>query len=235
MNFQKTYGCASLTPGVPRPYFETTSSPFMHCFPSVLLFLFPFSLLCLLCVLAQYRQEYASIFILAHLSTVSFPLFPSLFLVLRPFVPPDKDATAESKHLCSVGLYKCTFIFVILSLHTNAVHLHKLHGFVLSHFNHVNSLSRAVSLCRWVQIACPRLSIDWGTAFSKPLLSPYEVHASYIHHLSLLNQREEISLNLPPGPRSPQQNSQKSYFCFSISQNSTFPRGKLNCVLILYA
>ncbi|XP_030600336.1 2-(3-amino-3-carboxypropyl)histidine synthase subunit 1 isoform X2 [Archocentrus centrarchus] len=26
----------------------------------------------------------------------------------------------------------------------------------------------------WVQIACPRLSIDWGAAFSKPLLSPYE-------------------------------------------------------------
>ncbi|KAG9331963.1 hypothetical protein JZ751_016320 [Albula glossodonta] len=26
----------------------------------------------------------------------------------------------------------------------------------------------------WVQIACPRLSIDWGLAFSKPLLSPYE-------------------------------------------------------------
>ncbi|XP_037534175.1 2-(3-amino-3-carboxypropyl)histidine synthase subunit 1 [Nematolebias whitei] len=26
----------------------------------------------------------------------------------------------------------------------------------------------------WVQIACPRLSIDWGSAFSKPLLSPYE-------------------------------------------------------------
>nr|XP_020470521.1 2-(3-amino-3-carboxypropyl)histidine synthase subunit 1 [Monopterus albus] len=26
----------------------------------------------------------------------------------------------------------------------------------------------------WVQIACPRLSVDWGTAFSKPLLTPYE-------------------------------------------------------------
>ncbi|KAJ8256425.1 hypothetical protein COCON_G00185770 [Conger conger] len=26
----------------------------------------------------------------------------------------------------------------------------------------------------WVQVACPRLSIDWGPAFSKPLLSPYE-------------------------------------------------------------
>ena len=26
----------------------------------------------------------------------------------------------------------------------------------------------------WVQIGCPRLSIDWGYAFSKPLLTPYE-------------------------------------------------------------
>lgn len=27
----------------------------------------------------------------------------------------------------------------------------------------------------FVQIACPRLSIDWGSAFNKPLLSPYEL------------------------------------------------------------
>lgn len=26
----------------------------------------------------------------------------------------------------------------------------------------------------WVQIACPRLSIDWGFAFPRPLLTPYE-------------------------------------------------------------
>jgi len=26
----------------------------------------------------------------------------------------------------------------------------------------------------WVQVACPRLSIDWGLAFDKPLLTPYE-------------------------------------------------------------
>jgi 2-(3-amino-3-carboxypropyl)histidine synthase len=26
----------------------------------------------------------------------------------------------------------------------------------------------------WVQVACPRLSIDWGYAFPRPLLSPYE-------------------------------------------------------------
>ncbi|PNF27788.1 2-(3-amino-3-carboxypropyl)histidine synthase subunit 1 [Cryptotermes secundus] len=26
----------------------------------------------------------------------------------------------------------------------------------------------------WIQVACPRLSIDWGKAFDKPLLTPYE-------------------------------------------------------------
>ena len=30
----------------------------------------------------------------------------------------------------------------------------------------------------WVQIACPRLSIDWGYAFDKPLLTPYEVEVA---------------------------------------------------------
>jgi 2-(3-amino-3-carboxypropyl)histidine synthase len=27
----------------------------------------------------------------------------------------------------------------------------------------------------WIQIACPRLSIDWGDEFTKPTLNPYEV------------------------------------------------------------
>jgi 2-(3-amino-3-carboxypropyl)histidine synthase len=30
----------------------------------------------------------------------------------------------------------------------------------------------------WVQIACPRLSIDWGFAFKKPLLNPYEAEVA---------------------------------------------------------
>jgi len=30
----------------------------------------------------------------------------------------------------------------------------------------------------WVQIACPRLSIDWGLAFARPLLSPYEFNVA---------------------------------------------------------
>lgn len=29
----------------------------------------------------------------------------------------------------------------------------------------------------WVQIACPRLSIDWGEGFTLPTLNPYEVRA----------------------------------------------------------
>ena len=28
----------------------------------------------------------------------------------------------------------------------------------------------------WIQVACPRLSIDWGTEFDKPILTPYEAN-----------------------------------------------------------
>lgn len=34
------------------------------------------------------------------------------------------------------------------------------------------------TLDAFVQVACPRLSIDWGTAFTKPLLTPYEFSVS---------------------------------------------------------
>ena len=30
----------------------------------------------------------------------------------------------------------------------------------------------------WVQIACPRLSIDWGDAFHAPVLTPYEAEVA---------------------------------------------------------
>ena len=33
----------------------------------------------------------------------------------------------------------------------------------------------------WVQIACPRLSIDWGYAFPRPLLTPYEALVALGH------------------------------------------------------
>ncbi|BFZ59162.1 Diphthamide biosynthesis protein 1 [Saitoella coloradoensis] len=35
-------------------------------------------------------------------------------------------------------------------------------------------LAQFAGIEAWVQIACPRLSIDWGYAFEAPLLSPYE-------------------------------------------------------------
>uniref|UniRef100_A0A182PL67 2-(3-amino-3-carboxypropyl)histidine synthase subunit 1 n=1 Tax=Anopheles epiroticus TaxID=199890 RepID=A0A182PL67_9DIPT len=36
-------------------------------------------------------------------------------------------------------------------------------------------LARIENIDAFVQVACPRLSIDWGTAFPKPLLTPYEL------------------------------------------------------------
>ncbi|CAG8595898.1 4258_t:CDS:2 [Diversispora eburnea] len=37
-----------------------------------------------------------------------------------------------------------------------------------------DKLNQFQDIDAWIQIACPRLSIDWGYAFSKPLLTPYE-------------------------------------------------------------
>lgn len=42
-----------------------------------------------------------------------------------------------------------------------------------------------VSFFSWVQVACPRLSIDWGYAFPKPLLSPYEVRNLLFHPIKI--------------------------------------------------
>jgi 2-(3-amino-3-carboxypropyl)histidine synthase len=36
----------------------------------------------------------------------------------------------------------------------------------------------------FVQIACPRLSIDWGTVFKKPLLNSYEFFSWVRGHFS---------------------------------------------------
>ena len=39
-------------------------------------------------------------------------------------------------------------------------------------------LSLLPQLDAWVQIACPRLSVDWGHHFALPVLSPYELHVA---------------------------------------------------------
>ena len=46
-------------------------------------------------------------------------------------------------------------------------------------FPHKLSLFKKIDA--WVQVACPRLSIDWGTAFKKPLLTPYELAVAMKH------------------------------------------------------
>ena len=52
----------------------------------------------------------------------------------------------------------------------------------------------------WIQIACPRLSIDWGEGFHKPTLTPYEVCASScipyagVHNQALIKSTIAISL-----------------------------------------
>ena len=35
-------------------------------------------------------------------------------------------------------------------------------------------LAQFTDIDAWIQVACPRLSIDWGYAFPQPLLTPYE-------------------------------------------------------------
>ena len=40
-------------------------------------------------------------------------------------------------------------------------------------------LARFKQVGAWVQIACPRLSIDWGHFYEKPLLSTYEAFAMF--------------------------------------------------------
>ncbi|CAG2115329.1 unnamed protein product [Medioppia subpectinata] len=54
--------------------------------------------------------------------------------------------------------------------HTISVLLPEIKADVLSVFGEVDA---------WVQIACPRLSIDWGTNFThKPLITPFELNVS---------------------------------------------------------
>ena len=49
-------------------------------------------------------------------------------------------------------------------------------SFVIVLLSEINPEKLALfdSVDAWIQISCPRLSIDWGYAFKKPLLSPYE-------------------------------------------------------------
>lgn len=52
-----------------------------------------------------------------------------------------------------------------------------------------DSLRSFKSVEVWVQVACPRLSIDWGAAFETPLLNPYEFARSIKLHTQHISER----------------------------------------------
>ena len=48
----------------------------------------------------------------------------------------------------------------------------------------------------WIQIACPRLSIDWGEGFQKPTLTPYEALIA----LAEVRRQQQTQRDPPVGP-----------------------------------
>ena len=77
-------------------------------------------------------------------------------------------------HICAALCCK----YVILTVYHNTV---DVVGDLILEYITLNRRSALAWSClymifrRWVQVACPRLSIDWGLAFDKPILTPYEV------------------------------------------------------------
>ena len=65
----------------------------------------------------------------------------------------------------------------------------------------------------WIQIACPRLSIDWGDGFHKPTLTPYEVRSRRL----LSSRSDAVSLS----PRNAEFRSSPVDQTF-LKQNSRF-------------
>lgn len=61
-----------------------------------------------------------------------------------------------------------------------------------------DTLKRFKSVDVWVQIACPRLSIDWGDFFESPLLNPYEFSQCVRHYMDVPKMPGDISkVNYP--------------------------------------
>jgi 2-(3-amino-3-carboxypropyl)histidine synthase len=52
-----------------------------------------------------------------------------------------------------------------------------------------------------VQTSCPRLSIDWGSAFPKPLLSPYEAAAALGRAPMWTDKSADLGMERYPGQR----------------------------------
>ncbi|OLL24689.1 Diphthamide biosynthesis protein 1 [Neolecta irregularis DAH-3] len=90
-----------------------------------------------------------------------------------------QDAIAKTRHSKKIGLILGTLgrqgsLRVLENLETQIRRAGMVHIIVLLSEIFPSKLDQFEDVDAWVQIACPRLSIDWGYAFTKPLLSPYE-------------------------------------------------------------
>jgi len=57
---------------------------------------------------------------------------------------------------------------------------------LMSEIDEVKLAKFGANVDAWVQVACPRLSIDWGESYSKPLLSSFEAFTAWAEGAELL-------------------------------------------------
>ncbi|KAF7640405.1 2-(3-amino-3-carboxypropyl)histidine synthase subunit 1 [Meloidogyne graminicola] len=85
-------------------------------------------------------------------------------------------------------------------------------------------LDKFTSIDCWVQVACPRLSIDWGHTFKFPLLTPYELSAAISNNFLTNEYPMDYYSNKSKGPwtnnhESYRQNNKKKIEHISIKNN----------------
>lgn len=66
----------------------------------------------------------------------------------------------------------------------------------------------------WVQIACPRLSIDWGSGYSRPLLTCYEAFVA----LGEAEWTEQYPMDWYSAEGGPWSNCQNFFVCHKHNQ-----------------
>ncbi|KAK5964291.1 Diphthamide biosynthesis protein 1 [Trichostrongylus colubriformis] len=91
-----------------------------------------------------------------------------------------KEAVAIARRCTTFGLIQGTLgrqgnIKIVEDLERRLIGKNKRFVRVLLSEIFPDKLAKFEEVDCWVQIACPRLSIDWGVEFQKPLLSPFEL------------------------------------------------------------
>ena len=97
------------------------------------------------------------------------------------------DAVRRAKHATTFGLILGTLgrqgsPRVLHTLEALLARAGKQYAIVLLSEIFPAKLNAFTDIDAWIQIACPRLSIDWGYAFDRPLLSPYEATLALEEH-----------------------------------------------------